>query len=89
MLNKISNHLDFFQRSLDLRAAKAEVLASNIANADTPGYKAVDFDFGKALALLHKSINGQATPIPRRTQPMRIVCGVPSAVKRFRIAAQI
>ncbi len=40
-------------------------------------------------ALLHKSINGQATPIPRRTQPMRIVCGVPSAVKRFRIAAQI
>ena len=45
--------------------------------------------FGDAKALLHKSINGQATPIPRRTQPMRIVCGVPSAVKRFRIAAQI
>ena len=35
MLNKISSHLDFFQRSLDLRAAKAEVIASNIANADT------------------------------------------------------
>ncbi|MDC7718505.1 flagellar basal body rod protein FlgB [Vogesella sp. DC21W] len=49
MLNKISSHLDFFQRSLDLRAARAEVIASNIANADTPGYKAVDFDFGKAL----------------------------------------
>ena len=49
MLNKISSHLDFFQRSLNLRAAKAEVIASNIANADTPGYKAVDFDFGKAL----------------------------------------
>lgn len=49
MLNKISNHLDFFQRSLSLRSAKAEVIASNIANADTPGYKAVDFDFAKAL----------------------------------------
>jgi flagellar basal-body rod protein FlgB len=49
MLNKISSQLDFFQRSLNLRAAKAEVISSNIANADTPGYKAVDFDFGKAL----------------------------------------
>jgi flagellar basal-body rod protein FlgB len=49
MLNKISSQLDFFQRSLNLRAAKAEVIASNIANADTPGYKAVDFDFGKTL----------------------------------------
>lgn len=49
MLDKISDHLNFFQQSLGLRAKKAEVIASNIANADTPGYKAVDFDFGKAL----------------------------------------
>jgi hypothetical protein len=40
-------------------------------------------------ALLHKSAAGRTTPIPRRTYPMRTVCGVPSAVKRFRIAAQI
>ena len=46
---KISDHLNFFQQSLGLRAKKVEVIASNIANADTPGYKAVDFDFGKAL----------------------------------------
>ena len=32
---------------------------------------------------------GRTTPIPRRTYPMRTVCGVPSAVKRFKIAAQI
>lgn len=49
MLDKISDHLNFFQQSLGLRAKKVEVIASNIANADTPGYKAVDFDFGKAL----------------------------------------
>jgi flagellar basal-body rod protein FlgB len=33
-----------------LRAKRAEVIASNIANADTPGYKAKGMDFQKALA---------------------------------------
>lgn len=49
MLNKMSQQLDFLQSSLNLRAKRAEVIASNIANADTPGYKAVDFDFAQAL----------------------------------------
>ncbi|MDC7707788.1 flagellar basal body rod protein FlgB [Vogesella indigofera] len=61
MLDKISDHLNFFQQSLGLRAKKVEVIASNIANADTPGYKAVDFDFGKALqGQLRASQNGLA-----------------------------
>ncbi|WP_286265335.1 flagellar basal body rod protein FlgB [Thalassotalea atypica] len=33
-----------------LRAKRAEVIASNIANADTPGYKAKGMDFKEALA---------------------------------------
>ncbi len=41
------------------------------------------------MALLHKSAAGRATPIPGQIYPMRTVCGVPSAVKRFKIAAQI
>lgn len=32
------------------RVQRAEVLASNIANADTPGYKAKDIDFAQALS---------------------------------------
>ncbi|XQW85799.1 flagellar basal body rod protein FlgB [Thalassotalea piscium] len=36
--------------SLKLRAKNAEVIASNIANADTPGYKAKGMDFKTALA---------------------------------------
>jgi len=36
-------------RALMLRAQRAEVLAGNLANADTPGYKARDFDFHKVL----------------------------------------
>ncbi|MBD1582983.1 flagellar basal body rod protein FlgB [Pseudoalteromonas sp. S16_S37] len=32
-----------------IRSQRAELLASNIANADTPGYKAKDIDFAQAL----------------------------------------
>ncbi|RDH85225.1 MAG: flagellar basal body rod protein FlgB [endosymbiont of Seepiophila jonesi] len=37
-------------QALQLRARRAEVIASNLANADTPGFKAQDFDFHKVLA---------------------------------------
>lgn len=35
--------------ALQLRARRGEVLGSNLANADTPGYKARDLDFKSAL----------------------------------------
>jgi flagellar basal-body rod protein FlgB len=37
-------------RALDLWQRRTEVLANNLANADTPGYLARDVDFRKALA---------------------------------------
>ncbi len=37
-------------QSLILRSQRAELLASNMANADTPNYKARDFDFHTALS---------------------------------------
>ena len=37
-------------QGLQLRAQRAEIIASNIANADTPGYKAKGMDFKAALA---------------------------------------
>ena len=36
-------------QGLLLRTKRAEIIASNIANADTPGYKAKGMDFQKAL----------------------------------------
>ena len=36
--------------ALKLRSQRTEVLARNLANADTPGYQARDFDFKAALA---------------------------------------
>ncbi len=41
--------LGIHAQSLQLHAKRAEVLAGNIANADTPGYKARDFDFSEVL----------------------------------------
>ncbi len=48
-------------QALDLWQRRGEVLASNLANADTPGYLARDVDFKKALA--SASDQGDALPM--------------------------
>jgi flagellar basal-body rod protein FlgB len=50
IIDKLDAALRFDQEALGLRARRQEVIASNIANADTPGYKARDFDFAGALS---------------------------------------
>ncbi len=45
----IANSMAVLSRALDLRSQRHQVLASNIANADTPNYKARDFDFRAAM----------------------------------------
>lgn len=49
MSHRLSDSLDFQGRALTLRAERQRLLASNIANADTPGYVARDMDFAAAL----------------------------------------
>ena len=49
MLERLTNQLDFNSKALVLRAERQRVIASNIANADTPGYAARDLDFAAAL----------------------------------------
>jgi flagellar basal-body rod protein FlgB len=49
MLNGLNEYIAAPMQAIALRAQRGEVLASNIANADTPGYKARDFDFATAL----------------------------------------
>jgi len=56
MLDKLDKEFAFGREALDVRAYRQELLSSNIANADTPGYKARDVDFSSALAgALNKS----------------------------------
>ena len=49
MLNKMTGGLNFHSDALLLRAERQRVISSNIANADTPGYVARDFNFAKTL----------------------------------------
>jgi flagellar basal-body rod protein FlgB len=61
MLTGLDQHLAGPVHALSLRAVRAEALASNIANADTPHYKARDFDFAAAL----RAAQGGATDAPQ------------------------
>lgn len=68
MLDKLTNALDFNATALLLRAERTRVLAGNIANADTPHYKARDFDFAATLAQA-TGVGGAKTAAPiARTQ---------------------
>ncbi len=49
MLNRLTDALEFHGNALSLRSERQRLLASNIANADTPGYTAREFDFKNAL----------------------------------------
>ena len=49
MLNRINDTLDFQGQALSLRSYRQRLIAGNIANADTPGFVARDFDFAQAL----------------------------------------
>ncbi len=49
MINRLTDTLEFQSQALVLRAERQRLLASNIANADTPGYVARDMDFATAL----------------------------------------
>ena len=46
----LDDALGIHQNALLLRSRRAEVLANNIANADTPNYKARDIDFHSILS---------------------------------------
>jgi flagellar basal-body rod protein FlgB len=49
MINRLTDSLEFHTQALSLRAERQRLIASNIANADTPGFQARDFDFAAAL----------------------------------------
>ncbi|WP_044056409.1 flagellar basal body rod protein FlgB [Buchnera aphidicola] len=49
MFNKINQIFNFHQQALNLCSQRQEILSANIANADTPGYKSIDFNFKNEL----------------------------------------
>src|SRR5579875_2997482 len=50
MQSVLDNYLGIHAQALALEAQRTDVLAANLANVDTPNYKARDMDFKAALA---------------------------------------
>lgn len=61
---RLTESIDFHGSALMLRAERQKVLAGNIANADTPGFSARDFDFKAALADATGAKSGPAMARP-------------------------
>ncbi|MDA8362245.1 MAG: flagellar basal body rod protein FlgB [Gammaproteobacteria bacterium] len=65
----IDQSLGILPRALQLGSQRAEILASNLANADTPGYKARDIDFSAALSRTQGGTLALETASPGQMQP--------------------
>lgn len=48
-MSALTEKLSVYSQAMNLRTQRHQLLASNIANADTPNYKARDFNFEKAM----------------------------------------
>jgi flagellar basal-body rod protein FlgB len=70
MLNRLDNDFAFIQTALALRSRRQEILASNLANADTPNYKARDIDFASALRQAMDGAGGDLAM--NRTSPLHL-----------------
>jgi flagellar basal-body rod protein FlgB len=62
MFANLTNTLDFQAKALVLRADRQRVIASNIANADTPGYVGRDVNFKEAMSAALDESNTSSAP---------------------------
>ena len=72
MLLDLNTYLGVAPDALKVYSQRAEVLAANLANADTPGYQARDIDFQAALAAAG-SQGGALQPVT--TSPEGVTAG--------------
>ncbi len=77
-MNGIKENLKMLGASLSLRAKRNEVLASNIANAATPNYKARDIDFDTEIKKYQKDgpikvTNDQHISIKKPVAPGKVL----------------
>jgi flagellar basal-body rod protein FlgB len=81
------NTFGIHTQALDLWQRRSEVLANNLANADTPGFQARDVDFRAALAAAIGTVN--APVALQATAPGHITAGsVGDAALKWRVPTQ-
>ena len=77
-MNEIKKNINMLGASLSLRAKRNEILASNIANAATPNYKARDIDFDTEIKKYQKNgpievTHGEHLSIKRPVAPGKVL----------------
>ncbi|WP_300434343.1 flagellar basal body rod protein FlgB [Zoogloea sp.] len=75
MTDRLDDTMRFHQTALNARAYRQQVIASNIANADTPNFKARDVDFRAALA---GALGGKTGDVTMKTTSARHIAGAVS-----------
>lgn len=87
MLKRLTDTLSFQTEALMLRSERQRVLASNIANADTPHYQAREMDFAQALrdatagqSTLKREMTPPSTVTSTLAPPMTLLSGAPQPV---------
>jgi flagellar basal-body rod protein FlgB len=72
MTNRLTDSLHFQTQALVLRSERQRLIASNIANADTPGYVARDMSFSQALKEATSTTSLGSAGTAMATQPGHI-----------------
>lgn len=91
MSNPISSYLGIHGDALPLREQRMKLIASNLANVDTPGYKAQDLDFNAALDAAARSRQGQAATGPglmAATREAHFQDAIPTGLAPFQYTRQ-
>ncbi len=74
------------QHTLGVRTQRAELIANNIANADTPGYKAKGLDFQQALQQAQRGMENHKMA---RTHEKHFSVEIkPQGTEKFRVPTQ-
>jgi flagellar basal-body rod protein FlgB len=71
----VDTGLAFYRQVLNLRGYRQQILSADIANASTPGFKAVDLDFQAALAA-----TGASAPTPSGLSDTPVAQSQPGSV---------
>jgi flagellar basal-body rod protein FlgB len=80
--SKLDDYLRFNEAALQLRSYRQQLLASNIANADTPHYKARDIDFASTL----RQKLGMAAPTSTSTEKLAMTTTSSSHIPPLELA---
>ena len=67
MFAQFTSGLDLHAKALVLRAERQQIIASNIANADTPGYVARDINFKEALSQMTGAGGSELSKVSMQT----------------------